>query len=95
MGEPLQKPKQSNRNIASTCVTRPIKELNHYSGTPTKDQLLAMAVNPFVVSWGFSELEIRSSLLKLVDPNGDNENLKLQHRELANEVLGEAIKATM
>ena len=46
-------PKKDLYSVASTCVTRLIKELKYYFGTPNDDQLLAMAVNPFVASWGF------------------------------------------
>ena len=85
-------PKKDLYSVASTTVTRLIKELKYYSGTPNDDQLLAMAVNPFVASWGFSELETRSSLLELVDAEGNHEDLKLQHRDLAKEKLREVIK---
>ena len=73
--------------VTTTCLGRLKKELRDYVGKPTEDQLLAMAINPFVVSWGFEELECQAELLKDIATDPNDKALVMDYRTGAKKAL--------
>ena len=73
--------------VTITCIERLKKELRDYVGKPTEDQLLAMAINPFIVSWGFEELECQVELFKEVATDPLDKALVMDYRAEAKKVL--------
>ena len=51
-----------------------------------------MDVNPFAASRGFCELESMRELLEMVDTDNDHDDLVVQHKNLAKEILIKTIK---
>ena len=51
-----------------------------------------MDVNPFAASRGFCELESMRELLEMVDTDSDHDDLVVQHKSLAKEILIKDIK---
>ena len=78
--------------VTTTCLRRLKTELRGYCGKPSKDQLLAMAVNPFIVSWGFQELECQAEILKEVAEDEEDKELAIDFRLEAKKILVEAVR---
>ena len=78
--------------VTGTCLLRLKTELRGYVGKPSEDQLLAMAVNPFIVSWGFQELECQAEMLKEVAEEEEDLALAMDFRSEAKKALIKAVR---
>ena len=54
--------------------------------------MLAMAVNPFIVSWGFQELECQAEMLKEVAEEEEDLALAIDFRSEAKKALVKAVR---
>ena len=79
--------------VPSQLVERLCRELKSYGGEPTRDQLLAMACNPFTATTGMSELNIQGMVLQH-DDSVDEETKALckDFKQLAMEELEKEVK---
>ena len=71
-------------SVPALLVTRLCKELRSYGGEPTRDQLLAMACNPFTATTGMKELQIQGMVLQQeVSVDEETKALAKDFKELA------------